>query len=322
LRVWTTVAIFAASVFKVDWAVLLFPALLLGRRGLKAWFVWGGAALALVGLSVVILFLAGAPIGTASSTLGFWGAQNPVRAAFETIWSLVSYNLRAYRDGVLGVGDLLAQAQGLLIVLAFAIPAFRREGLRPSLARDLGWFNIFNVATIFLLINTMYIPQAGGKYITCHCLLSVLSQIRYLHRKVMAVILGLSAASFLFFLIHVDLGTMLFFNGMPAARAAQFAQSARETFKYTPGADRWYNTVIDLNGEYPSEILSLPSGLGYTVVYDHKKLTLPLKSRYVIDNGSRESADIVASSRLKPLLSARFGTVYENLDSSPEGRRP
>jgi MFS family permease len=317
LRAGCVSTVFVASIYKVDWAVLLFPALLMGKNGVRAWLGWGGLAFVLCLMSAVVMFVAGAPIGSPSSTLSFWNSENPLLAAVRMVLKLVPENVNSYFSGKLTARELLVQLVGLVILAGFAVPGLWKKGLAPGLRKELLWFNVFNVASVFILVNTLYVPYAGvgEKFLTAHWLSSVLAQLRYFSRRTLVLLTGLGILMFLLFLGRFCSNTLAYFSALPEARARQFATVARETLKYTPGADRWCNTVLNLTGDYPPEILALPAGLGYSVVMVPDRVSLPLKSRYVIDNGSPATAKIVSASRLYPLLRTRFGTIYENLDA-------
>ena len=98
-------------------------------------------------------------------------------------------------------------------------------------------------------------------------------------------------------------------------RAAQvFTEAIEGEIRYTPAADRWYNTLLVT--QYPPELINVPAGIGISTAWNPDEITGPLRSRFLLfeENAVQQLAHPV---RLRQFGTLSYGNLYENLDAVP-----
>ena len=98
-------------------------------------------------------------------------------------------------------------------------------------------------------------------------------------------------------------------------RPAQvFTEAIEGEIRYTPAADRWYNTLLVT--QYPPELINVPAGIGISVTRNPDELTGPPQSRFLMfeENAVQQLAHPV---RLRQFGTLSYGNLYENLDAVP-----
>ena len=98
-------------------------------------------------------------------------------------------------------------------------------------------------------------------------------------------------------------------------RPAQvFTEAIEGEIRYTPAADRWYNTLLVT--QYPPELINVPAGIGISVTRNPDELTGPPRSRFLMfeEDAVQQLAHPV---RLRQFGTLSYGNLYENLDAVP-----
>jgi hypothetical protein len=101
-----------------------------------------------------------------------------------------------------------------------------------------------------------------------------------------------------------------------------FQEQTREVLVYTPNDNPWCNTLAVVGWDtFQRSLISVPRGIGLSLVFDWLTVKLPLKSKYVL-LPSKLLAEIrqtrsheIYETDFKPLVETSLGVLYLNLAS-------
>lgn len=309
------------SVYKINWVVFYLPALLAGNlRPLRKLAAMLAAFAVLCALHAWILTTVGAPVLAKESTLKILGGDSgDLQGVATYLWGLWGHNLQSYFSGQITSSEWYVLTQALLLFSAGALAGVFRGTVHSMAKAAMIMFVGCGLGGVFILINALYVPYSfvGMRYLSWHMTAVLLGTIRWLPSWLTVLLILFNLAALIPFQRAYRAMHLSAFSSLNRAAIFEFSRKAQEYMPFAPEATGWQKTVLHATGDYPPEILGLPPGYGYSVLMDRNAVAFPLKSGYIILDGSRESLEVARLSRLKPLFSFNGGTVYINLDAWP-----
>jgi hypothetical protein len=94
---------------------------------------------------------------------------------------------------------------------------------------------------------------------------------------------------------------------------AEFEKATRPFIAYDPALSPWGNTVLVHADRYQAPLLGLSRGIGASAVVYWSRVTMPMKSHYVL-LAPDEFDTIRNQVHLRELTDTSLGRLYENLD--------
>ncbi|HCA94297.1 MAG TPA: hypothetical protein DEP38_06400 [Cyanobacteria bacterium UBA9226] len=94
----------------------------------------------------------------------------------------------------------------------------------------------------------------------------------------------------------------------------EFEKSIKDIVVYEKEISPWCNTIATGYDSYRSNLISVPAGVGFSLIINSEKLQLPLKSKYVLlsDNTLPK---LRSQLNIEYLNTTPIGKLYLNLDS-------
>lgn len=315
----------AVGILRVSWTIFFIPLAMMAARP-----SWLGRFLgAVVGVACMagtyMAWMATAapyPYGLGRKFLleGATGQISPL-VVLAHFWNLFAGN----------VANLwateLAQGNGILwifLVWMILFPLFlyrsrpasaSGESLSPRARGDLFWLHAVGLGGL-LLMQLIYV-EVIAKILITHLVVSFLLGMRLVRAPVLAAgVLSALLAVLPVYFVQVrypsDVGILT--DPFRQERLSSFQAFVAPLLAYQPSSNRWCNTILIGDIEYPCELLGLPGGLGVSFISDFRTFAPPARSRYLVLRNDRQVANFSASNHILLLAHSPIGDIYLNED--------
>ena len=277
--VYATVAVLiAASLLRTTWSFLFFPLFFLSGSASQGWrriIMAGLKAAPLIGVSFLVAVPINSPFPNFVTHLMSTARVSP-RAAVHMFDQHLRENVRALITGP--TIDIVFRVVIVLVILIAIVMLLRVSASRRlSEGVSASWFHVLNLLPIFAFTMAFYdtVLLRDYRLIAPHLLVSILVAVAVSDRLVVGTALaGALAAS-------LAIGPTFFsYNHAHFVPQHTSAAALSRLVTYSPGADPWRNTVLVDHANYRSQLLSLPPGIGFTLLYRAKPN--PIRSHYLL----------------------------------------
>lgn len=277
--IYATVAVLiAASLLRSTWSFLFIPLFFLSGTASPGWrriIMAGLKAAPMIGVSFLVGVAVNSPFPNFVTRLISTARLSP-RAAVD----MFDHHLR---QNVLGLAtgptiDIVFRAVIVLVILIAIVMLLRVSASRRlSEGVSASWFHVLNLLPIFIFTIAFYdtVGLRDYRLLAPHLLVSILVAVAVSDRLVVGTALaGALAAS-------LAIGPAFHnYNYTHFAPQDTSAAALSRLVTYSPGADPWRNTVLIDFVNFKSQLLSLPPGVGFTLLYRAKPD--PIRSHYLL----------------------------------------
>lgn len=324
---WATTLFFVliiASYARISWSTFFIPlSLICFKRENKS-----GAIALMLGLlmmaTIYMLYLqTTAPFTFGTGRTFFFDAYTGKTSAGEAINHFIEYFFENIKDlwfGYLSKANVTLWViicwltLGMYIILAGS-RAITTTNKEPRTIRNfLFHIHFFGLFGIFVLEMIYY--GVGTKILITSAIVTFLVTTRFISSPLITAHFIFAQALFfpLVFSSYPSAVITLTDTNTKRERFQSFHELITPLIKYEKNTNRWCNTILMGDWEYPSEFIGLPAGIGVSFMMDYSQYLPPAKSKYLFLRTDKEIAYFTRNNNITYLSHTPIGDLYINND--------